>query len=654
MDPSILRNLFAIGAQFALVTAIGGALPWLLRLQTPGVLYAYFRTLLAVGLTLPLVQPWRPLVGVNPRVELIPLDTPVGPEAGTAVSAGGGALSLGDGSLATVAIAVLAAGILARLVWMAIGLARLRRLRREGTAAILPDELGDLPRVIGIRADVRWLETLGQPVTFGLRRPVVLLPATLRTLDISQQRTVIAHELFHVQRRDWLWVVVEELLRAVFWFHPAMWWLISRIQLAREQVVDELTVMATSDRRAYMEALLAFADRSPLAPVTAFARRRHLLKRMALISKEVVMSPKRLAVSCAAMAAAIVLTGWYAASAFPLASLGVASDVAEAQTARPAPPPPPPAPPPSEGTVADDGRLPKLIHRVDPVYPAEGRAAAARGHLTMTLTIDAAGNVTEWRVRGMNVSTSKDVDAAAMRDITDAIMRAATDAVQQWRYEPTGRTTVANAMIMIRPPEDGQRTRVTVARQINPPNAVRVGGDVKPPTKIYNVNPSYPPVALQARVQGVVILEVVIDETGGVSDARVLRSIPLLDQAAIDAVTQWKFTPTLLNGRAVPVIMVTTVNFTTDSGAPPPPPPPPPGPFVGQPVSLQFKNAALRDVLHFIGKATGRKVEFDPSVQGTVTVSLSDVRLDQALEIILRGHKLGYTMDDTTIRVAPK
>ena len=76
------------------------------------------------------------------------------------------------------------------------------------------------------------------------------------------------------------------------------------------------------------------------------------------------------------------------------------------------------------------------------------------------------------------------------------------------------------------------------------------------------MNPVYPSIAQSARVQGVVIVEATIGPDGRVSDARVLRSIPLLDQAALDAVRQWVFTPTLLNGVPVPVIMTVTVNFT--------------------------------------------------------------------------------------------
>ena len=93
-------------------------------------------------------------------------------------------------------------------------------------------------------------------------------------------------------------------------------------------------------------------------------------------------------------------------------------------------------------------------------------------------------------------------------------------------------------------------------------NPVRVGGEIKQPTKIRDVKPVYPPIAQSARVTGVVILEVVIDADGNVAEAHVLKSIPLLDEAALDAVKDWKYRPTLLNGTPVPVIMTVAVNFT--------------------------------------------------------------------------------------------
>lgn len=91
---------------------------------------------------------------------------------------------------------------------------------------------------------------------------------------------------------------------------------------------------------------------------------------------------------------------------------------------------------------------------------------------------------------------------------------------------------------------------------------VRVGGSIAEPRKIKDVPPVYPEVAIAARVQGVVIVEVTIQPDGTVGDAKVLRSIPLLDEAALTAVKQWVYEPTLLNGVAVPVIATATVNFS--------------------------------------------------------------------------------------------
>ena len=92
----------------------------------------------------------------------------------------------------------------------------------------------------------------------------------------------------------------------------------TRVQAAREEVVDRLSVHSTNARRCYLEALLAFADEPAVYPAAPFIRRRQLFHRMMLISKEGVMSPKRIVASGLAMAGALALTGWYGVLAFPL------------------------------------------------------------------------------------------------------------------------------------------------------------------------------------------------------------------------------------------------------------------------------------------------------------------------------------------------
>jgi protein TonB len=109
------------------------------------------------------------------------------------------------------------------------------------------------------------------------------------------------------------------------------------------------------------------------------------------------------------------------------------------------------------------------------------------------------------------------------------------------------------------PPAGAQRQ--AEGRRAGAPSAVRVGGAIKEPRRLRHVDPVYPDIALQARVQGIVILECTISPEGNVVEVRVLRGIPLLDQAAVDAVKQWVYTPTLLEGQPVPVIMTVTVNF---------------------------------------------------------------------------------------------
>jgi len=94
-----------------------------------------------------------------------------------------------------------------------------------------------------------------------------------------------------------------------------------------------------------------------------------------------------------------------------------------------------------------------------------------------------------------------------------------------------------------------------------PAGPIVVGGKIKPPARTRYVAPQYPDIARNSRVQGVVILEAVIGADGKVQDLRVLRSIPLLDEAALAAVRAWAYTPTLLNGQPTPVIMTVTVQF---------------------------------------------------------------------------------------------
>jgi TonB family protein len=120
---------------------------------------------------------------------------------------------------------------------------------------------------------------------------------------------------------------------------------------------------------------------------------------------------------------------------------------------------------------------------------------------------------------------------------------------------------------MVRPPSGGTTGSVSMTLEAgtssgrDPSGPVRVGGNVRPPVKLVDVPPVRPETADRAGVRGIVIVEVTIDVDGTVKDARVLRSIPLLDAAALEAVRQWRYEPTTIGGNPVPVIMTVTVAF---------------------------------------------------------------------------------------------
>jgi TonB family protein len=98
------------------------------------------------------------------------------------------------------------------------------------------------------------------------------------------------------------------------------------------------------------------------------------------------------------------------------------------------------------------------------------------------------------------------------------------------------------------------------------PTPLRIEGVIKEPRKTKDVAPEYPEDAIRAGLTGVVILDCVVDVKGHVQSADVKRGSPTLAEAAIKAVRKWRYTPTLLDGKPVPVIMTITVNFTRSSG----------------------------------------------------------------------------------------
>jgi TonB family protein len=181
----------------------------------------------------------------------------------------------------------------------------------------------------------------------------------------------------------------------------------------------------------------------------------------------------------------------------------------------------------------------QLIKIVNPVYPEIAKQAQVEGVVILEATTDIYGRV---------------INTKILRSIP-LLDQAAIDAVRQWIYEP---------MIIDGKPRGVIFTVTCTFERDEEDEPVRAIGDIKPPKLIKMVKPVHPEIAKQAIVEGVVILEATTDVYGRVVNTKILRSIPLLDQAAIDAVRQWIYEPMIIDGKPKGVIFTVTVVFELD------------------------------------------------------------------------------------------
>jgi len=320
--PLWFSNLLFWSAQVALLVLTAGFLPRLFQIHQPRVLLVYWRTLLVISFALPFVQPLHRAQTIA-SIAISP-DIPV-----SVIPASGPVITRwhypGILIIAQIIAVVILVGIAARLVILTFGLLKLRQFR-QASSQIPPSVesvavLEEMRHLVNARAEFRVSDHVDSPVTFGFVSPVILLPERFSSMDARFQGAIACHELLHVRRHDWALHVFEEILRATFWFHPAIVWLIARSRLAREQVVDLEVVRLTNARKPYLEALLEFTSgRVSATPVPAppFLVERQLAERVALMLKEVRMSRTRLIASLTAIACFLALTASLAVLAFPL------------------------------------------------------------------------------------------------------------------------------------------------------------------------------------------------------------------------------------------------------------------------------------------------------------------------------------------------
>ena len=435
---AVRANWLAWSLQIFIVSAIGYIAPRLLRITDPKsrLLGAQF-TLLAC-LIIPIAAPR----GVfRSEVRVVTQESYLGVMPGRRIPL----KTVNAWSLMVPGL--MAAGLLVRLTGLSAGLWKLGRYRKSSRILdTAPDAVLEAMVLTGQICPVAVNFEAHSAATFGLLRPIVMLPDKFMHLSREAQLAIACHELLHVRRNDWLAALMEEIVGSLLWFQPAVYLLIADIRLAREQVVDQRVVQLTGAKTPYMEALLAVAEEpfgAAISMAPMFLHRRNLKSRITFLLEELYMSKTKMVFANVSLAALLGGAGWLSSISFPLRAVA------------------------QEKIAVKDG--------------------------------------------------------------------AATDS---WDFAKTFA------------PAESQR--------------LRVGGNVASANLIKQVKPPYPEDAKATRIQGMVKLGVLIGTDGHISDIVLISGAPLLVPGSVDAVRQWVYRPTLLNGDPVEVVTVVDVNYTLE------------------------------------------------------------------------------------------
>lgn len=396
MTAALLANLLAYSLQLAamIIAAMVATTLWPLAQATWR--HRFWEVVLAVGVLLPVLALWSD--GTPTRV---------GGALLAAAESGGtreDAARVADWGRGAVVLVV--AGVLARLAWLVVGAAAVCRYVRRAVPLTALVGGARAPAFAGV--EVRVSSDVRSPTTVGYWRPIILLPPEWLALPEGSARAVIEHELAHVRRADWLRICAEEAWCSLLWFHPLVRLLVSRLDLAREMLIDEEVVRLTGDRSAYAAALLSFS-RAPAdgpSPVARFIRPRHLGQRITALSKEAPMSRRSLALSTFAVVAVVASAASVAVAAVPMP--GAATAVGHQEEVF---------------QIGDGVTAPRVTHEVRADYTKAALDARIQGDAWLTIVVQKDGSVGQ-------VVVKKSLDD------TYGLDEAAVTAMRQWRFVP--------------------------------------------------------------------------------------------------------------------------------------------------------------------------------------------------------------------------
>jgi len=428
-------------------------------------------------------------------------------------------------------------------IWLAgatIGLARLAAghfrlwlsLRRagEGCGSEWLALVEETAARIGLRRAVsmRRSPETDVPLTCGVFAPAVVLPCGSEEWDAQRRGVVLLHELTHARRRDPLVYLLARVAAAVYWFHPLAWLAVARFRREQERSCDDAVVRAGAGQSAYASHLVALAR--SVAPSGAYSAALGMAATGDLEQRvRALLEPGR---NRRGLSRRVCLTGLTAALALivPLAALHAQSSGPVASLA---------------GSVYDisGAAVPGVLIMLNGVHNQEAARANAAGQYSFS-GIPAGSYRLQVRARGF-------------AEFQKAVVLTA-GAPQQMKIT-LGLGDVTETVEVVG--KAGPRPAPT-----GTPQRIRVGGNVQATRLLTSVKPVYPPGAEAAGIEGTVLLHAVISTQGDLLSISLMSTSvdAELAKAAMDAVRQWHYQPTLLNGAPVEVVTTIAVTFRLD------------------------------------------------------------------------------------------
>jgi len=269
------------------------------------------------------------------------------------------------------------------LVRWGVGVFRLHRITQQA-------------RTVGA---VRVSSSIRTPMTWGVIRPVILLPTYVASWSAEERDVVIRHERAHIERRDWMWQAFAQVMTAIFWFHPLMWLAARQLRNEAEHAADDVTLAGGIQAPDYADRLMAVArqytGRSTAAGAgVAMLRHPALAERVAAILdagriRKSASVGARIGVLLAAVAVLVPLSAFQNRTVYKAGVDGVT--------------------------------VPKVVYKTQPSYTEEAKAAKIQGTVGLSAVINAAGRAEE-------ITVTRSLDPGLD---TNAIL-----SLTQWTFEP--------------------------------------------------------------------------------------------------------------------------------------------------------------------------------------------------------------------------